>query len=244
MPRDILAQPPVPAVERVHYGNAPSQFYDTFGTRGASPMVVMIHGGFWRSTYDLTHASIFCAALAKTGIAVASLEYRRVGETGGGWPGTFEDVKAGFIAAAKGSSPVVAGHSAGGQLALLLASEAFPVPIKAIVGLAPVGCLERARDENLGSGAVEAFMGSASYSAADPMKHASAIPRVLIHGTDDDVVPLSNSQCYVEARRGDHGPVRLVEVAGADHFDLIDPSSRAWTIVLANIKQLIASTAS
>ena len=135
---------------------------------------------------------------------------------------------------------MVIGHSAGGQLALLLASEKLPVPVRGVVGLAPVACLERARDEHLGSGAVAQFMGNGDYSAADPVKHISALPRVLIHGTDDDVIPISNSRCYAEARGQDHGPVRLVEVSGADHFDLIDRSSRAWTIVLANVKQLLA----
>jgi len=239
MPRDILSRPPIAATERVPYGKGACQFYDLFGVRGTgtTPLVIMIHGGFWRSTYDLSHASHLCAALAQTGIAVASLEYRRVGETGGGWPVTFDDVIAGFTAATKGAAPVVMGHSAGGQLALLVTSRGLS--IKGVVALAPVACLELGRDENLGAGAVKDFMGQGSYADADPVKHSSTVPRVLIHGTDDDVVPISNSRAYVEARHQDAGPVRLVEVTGADHFDLIDPTSRAWPIVLANVKQLL-----
>jgi acetyl esterase/lipase len=236
MQRDILSIPPVPAVERVHYGNDPSQFYDVFGSQGTPPSVVMIHGGFWRSAFDLTHASHLCSALAQTGLQVASLEYRRVGETGGGWPITFEDVIAGVKSAAKQFPPVVIGHSAGGHLALLLASG--KLPLKGVVALAPVACLQRAREENLGSGAVAAFLRDGSYADADPAKHASLVPRVLIHGTDDDDVPLSQRRCYVEARGQDSAPLRWIEVEGAGHFDLIDPASHAWPVVLANVKQL------
>jgi len=200
--------------------------------------VVMIHGGFWRPTYDLSHASHLCAALAQTGISVASLEYRRAG-----WPTTFDDVIAGFLAARKETSPVVMGHSAGGHLALRLASE--KPAMTGVVSLAPVACLELAYEENLGSGAVTDFLGGkpsenpSVYADADPVKHSSSVRRVLIHGTDDDVVPISNSRAYVAARRTDSGAVRLVEISGADHFDLIDPSSRAWAVVLANVKQLL-----
>jgi acetyl esterase/lipase len=198
----------------------------------------MIHGGFWRPTYDLSHASHLCAALAKTGVSVASLEYRRAG-----WPATFNDILAGFKAAVKQTAPVVMGHSAGGHLALRLAGE--KLPIRGVVALAPVASLELGYQENLGSGAVVDFLGGKPseipdvYEDADPVKHSSSIRRVLIHGTNDDVVPIANSRAYLEARRQDPGGVRLVEVEGADHFDLIDPSSLAWAVVLANVKQAL-----
>jgi acetyl esterase/lipase len=198
----------------------------------------MIHGGFWRPTYDLTHASHLCAALAQTGICVASLEYRRAG-----WPTTFQDVMAGFASAAPDNTPVVMGHSAGGHLALRLASE--KLAIRGIVALAPVACLALGYEEKLGGGAVADFLGGNPseipdvYADADPVKHSSPICRVLIHGTNDDVVPISNSRAYVAARRDDTGGVRLAEVSGADHFDLIDPSSRAWAVVRANVKQML-----
>jgi acetyl esterase/lipase len=90
MSRDIIELAPVPADRRIRYGEEPSQFFDLFlpknrKVRGAA---MMIHGGFWRVRYDLSHTSHMCAALAEEGIAVANLEYRRVGEAGGGWPGS------------------------------------------------------------------------------------------------------------------------------------------------------------
>jgi hypothetical protein len=55
-----------------------------------------IHGGFWRAKYDLAHAGHMCAALTASGIATWNLEFRRAGNRGGGWPGTFEDVRSGY----------------------------------------------------------------------------------------------------------------------------------------------------
>jgi acetyl esterase/lipase len=88
MSRDITSLPPIAADERVTFGTDPSQFFDGWVPRDAPARgaAIMIHGGFWRARYDLTHASHLCVALAANGIAVVSLEYRRVGD-GGGWRG-------------------------------------------------------------------------------------------------------------------------------------------------------------
>jgi acetyl esterase/lipase len=246
MSRDILSRPPVKADRRVTYGRDASQFFDLFLPGiPARRIAIMIHGGYWRSAFDLTHASHLCSALAHTGIAAASLEYRRAGETGGGWPATFDDVVAAFHAVRKvmnsAPEPVVLGHSAGGQLALRLAADVHE--IAGVVALAPVACLVQAAHQNLGGGAVAAFLGGSPeripqiYAAADPAQHPSPVPRVLMHGTSDDVVPLSISRAFVEARKNDPGKVKLIEIPGADHFDLIDPGSKAWPLVLAMVKQ-------
>lgn len=206
---------------------------------------MMIHGGFWRARYDLTHTSHLCAALAAAGIAVANLEYRRVGEAGGGWPGSYEDVLRGFDAASKelGSPIVVLGHSAGGHLALRMAVDRTPA---GIIALAPVADLEMAYKLNLSDGAAAEFVGGTPqsepkrFAAADPMQHSSPVKRTLLHGTADDVVPISLSEAFVAARSGDLGEVRLVRLEGANHFDLIDPESRAWSLVVSTVLQLVA----
>src|SRR5512142_1601364 len=100
--RDITSMPPVPPDEHIRYGRQPSQFFDVFRSRKQRTWAVMIHGGYWRARYDLQHASHLCAALAREGVTTVSLEYRRVGERGGGWTGTFDDVKSGFDAARRG----------------------------------------------------------------------------------------------------------------------------------------------
>jgi len=129
---DILSLAPPPADERVPYGSETHQFGDLRLPKGNGPhpVVMNIHGGFWRNEYDLTHASHLCAALTAKGVATWNLEYRRVGDEGGGWPGTFSDITNGYRFIAQlpkryyldAEKVVVMGHSAGGQLALCLAA--------------------------------------------------------------------------------------------------------------------------
>lgn len=247
MSRDLTALPPVPADQRVPYGDARSQFIDLFNaSTGARRAALMIHGGYWRARYDLLHASHLCSALARQGISTASLEYRRVGEPGGGWPGTFEDVQAGFTAALEHlpAAPVVLGHSAGGHLALRLA--AATAKMRGVVALAPVADLYLAYKLHLSHDAVVEFLGGTPqqkprvYEDACPTRHASTVRRVILHGTKDEDVPLELSRSFVEARHGDSGKVELRELAGATHFDLIDPESQAWPAVLAAVKDLLA----
>src|SRR5437879_4138257 len=94
----VLTDIPAPADFRLRYGADANQFGDLRIPKGKPPhpAVMMIHGGFWRAKYDLTHAGHLCAALAKAGVATWNLEYRRVGNPGGGWPGTFADVLSGY----------------------------------------------------------------------------------------------------------------------------------------------------
>ncbi|WP_263381187.1 alpha/beta hydrolase [Granulicella arctica] len=101
------------------------------GSQGRSPVVVFFHGGWWQSTYDLNYGGHLCAALKAEGISVWSVEYRRVGSSGGGWPTTFQDAAAGFdhLAALAESYPldlsrvIAMGHSAGAHLAFWLAGR-------------------------------------------------------------------------------------------------------------------------
>jgi len=205
----------------------------------------MIHGGFWRARYDLSHTSHMCAALAEEGIAVANLEYRRVGERGGGWPWSYDDVLAGFDATSRelGGRMVVLGHSAGGHLALRMAVDRSPA---GVVALAPVADLKMAFELNLSNGAAAEFVGGVPtsepqrFDAADPMRHVSKVKRMLLHGSNDDEVPISLSEAFVRARAGDPGEVRLVRIEGANHYDVIDPESSAWGVVVSGVLELLA----
>ena len=232
-------------VERVSYGNDPNQFFELW--RPAEKPVgiaVMIHGGFWRAKYDLEHVRPFCAALAAKGVATANLEYRRVGQSGGGWPGTFDDVVAGVAAASErlGGAPVVIGHSAGGHLALRLALE--PASLRAVIALAPVANLRLAYDLNLSNGAVAEFLGASPetrpdlYDDACPSGGASSFRRLLVHGTADEDVAIAISRAFVEARKCDSHPPSLIEIPNAGHMDLIDAESPAGAMVLDLVLQL------
>lgn len=133
MVMDVLDRTPPKADQRIHYGAGELQFGDLWLPRAGKnwPVVVFFHGGWWRAAYDLSYAGFLCDALRQRGIAVWSVEYRRVGNDGGGWPGTFQDCAAGFefVKELAKTHPldlgrvVVSGHSAGGHLAFWVAGR-------------------------------------------------------------------------------------------------------------------------
>jgi acetyl esterase/lipase len=236
---------PPDADARLPYGPHPSQFVDFRrpAERGPHPFVIVIHGGFWRQRRTLTYAGHLCIALGKEGFATANIEYRRTGEEGGGWPGTFEDVKRAIAfalahASEFGGDPdraILLGHSAGGHLAFLAAREF--TGLRGVISLAGVVNLQRAKVLNLGDGVVVEFMGGTpeempeQFRAADPVFHPSTMPRVLIHGTADDIVPVEISREFPEPRR-------YVEISDGDHYTLIDPDSTAWPVVVREVRSL------
>jgi acetyl esterase/lipase len=261
MADDILTLPPPPADTRLTYGSDPNQFLDLRlptsqeKIKPQYPLVINIHGGFWRAKYSLDHAGHLCAALTARGFATANLEYRRVGNNGGGWPGTFSDIRSAYNFILQNARKhnldstriVLTGHSAGGQLALCLA--AHEPGIHRVVSLAGVVDLQRAYELHLSNDAVVEFLhGKPSevpdhYREADPMQ--LSIPQArqrLIHGSADDVVPVAFSRDYVAAKQKRTGKenedVQLLEIPGASHFDLIDPRSKAWKQVEETIVQL------
>lgn len=214
---------------------------------GTAPLILLVHGGFWKQAYDRVHTRPAAEALAAAGFVVATPEYRRVGN-GGGWPETAVDVDA-AVAAVPGllrglgvttTGTTVVGHSAGGHLALWLANQ--PLELDLVVGLAPVADLRAAARLRLGDGATQALLGGEPeelpdvYAAADPMTRLSARPRCevrIVHGTDDEDVPLSISRGLAEA----HAFVSLDVVEGAGHMDLVDPGSAAWPSVLSALRE-------
>lgn len=239
---DILSLAPPKADARAAYGSDENQFVDLRlpKQKGPHALAIVIHGGYWRAKYDLEHAGHLCAALTTKGIATANLEYRRVGNAGGGWPGTFSDIRAGYQFLTQNARKyefdarrvAVVGHSAGGQLALCLA--AHEAGVKAVVSLAGVVDLQRAYQLHLSNDAVVEFLGGTPaevadhYREADPMKLAIGARQWLVHGAADDVVPLAFSREYVIAKQKMREDARLVEIAGAGHFEVVDPRSAAW----------------
>jgi acetyl esterase/lipase len=270
-PAEILDRPAPPPHAELRYGERPDQVADLWRPPEAAasrtpteppappaPLVVVLHGGFWRAAFDRTHVRPLCAALAAAGYLVAAPEYRRTGQPGGGWPGTADDVRAALTSlpehlatGATAPRPVLLlGHSAGGHLALWAASQVRPTGLAGAVSLAGVCDLRRADELGLGAagdrGAVDALLGGSPgqvpdrYAAADPMLLASPrVPVELVHGTLDTIVPPELSRRYAAyLATARTARVRLTELAGIEHFGLIDPLSPAWPAVLAALRAI------
>ncbi|ROQ15403.1 prolyl oligopeptidase family protein [Rathayibacter sp. PhB93] len=228
----------------LRYGEAPEQIAEHYRGSGRG-LVLFVHGGFWRARWDRSHARPLAAALADAGWSVLLLEYRRVGDAGGGWPGTFDDVLAAVAAlpplvpVAERPRTVLVGHSAGGHLALW-SQAAHPSPhVDAVVSLAGVADLRAAADERLGDGAVAELLGpDGPLDDLDPARlPAPPMPTVLLHGALDDEVPIAYSRRYCVA----HPSARLVELPDADHYAPIDPRTPAFATLLAVLDGLCAS---
>jgi acetyl esterase/lipase len=199
-----------------------------------TPLVVLVHGGFWKQEWDRRHTRGQARALSDLGLVVATPEYRRV-RGGGGWPTTADDVELAVrrlpeLLAGLGVSTgptAYLGHSAGGHLVLWLSTRGLPV--ERIIALAPVSDLIEADRLGLGEDATRAFLGGADPAVADPMTLLDRQPApsiAIVHGVEDDTVPVSLSRGLV-AR---HPWVRLHEVPGG-HMEVIEPGSVAWATV-------------
>ena len=255
MAQDILELPPPRPGARIAYGTSEFQFGHLRVPQGAGPhpVVIVIHGGYWRAAYSLEHIGHLCQALREKGMATWSLEYRRVGNPGGGFPGTFEDVLAGVrhlerIAAAYRldvKRVAVTGHSAGGQLALYIGLK-HPLALRGVVALAPVADLRRAWELKLSGNVAAELLGGGPadvperYRATSPIEMLPArLPQRLIHGDADTVVPIELSRRY-DAAAHEHGDdCRLIVLPGAGHFELIDPRTREFAVVHCTLAELV-----
>jgi acetyl esterase/lipase len=242
-------------VETITYGTDPAQFGELTRPSGVSRgVVVVIHGGFWRSQYDLSLGRPLAASLADAGWTAWNIEYRRVGN-GGGWPQTFDDVDTAIdtLAGIDGldvSTVVTLGHSAGGHLAVWAAGRPRltdtawsdpAVPVTAAISQAGVLDLTAAMADDLGGGAVQRLMGGqvdARYVQADPTSLIPLpVPVRCVHGVADATVPLSQSVDYVERATAAGADAELIEVDG-DHFVVIDTDGPAWARTLGILETL------
>ena len=251
--------PPAPVVR---YGEHPDQVANLHrpARGGPWPVVVLLHGGFWRAGWDRTLMTHVARDLAARGFLVWNAEYRRIGQDGGGWPGTLLDAAAAIDAIATIEEAdldriAVVGHSAGGHLALWLAGRGrLPsgapgagahVRPRLAVSLAGVADLVAGAEGGLGTGACEALLGGSPQEV--PERYAAASPtallplgvsQLLVHGARDDIVPPSQSSTYAARAVAAGDQVELVVLPEADHFDVIEPRHEAWDVVLARLASL------
>jgi acetyl esterase/lipase len=239
---------------RYTYGPQPSQYAELSVPSGPvpAPVVVIIHGGYWSNSYGAELGRPLAADLVGRGFAACNVEYRRVGD-GGGWPQTGDDVAA-AVDALRGrpqldlNRVVALGHSAGGQLAgWLAARRGGAVELTGAVLQAGVLDLVRASEEGLGGGAVDAYLGGSPAQKPDAYAQASptarvplGVPSICVHGTSDTLVPISQSQGFVDAARtaGDTTELRTFD---GDHFGAITVGTTAWDMCLDGLRRLTGS---
>ena len=240
--RSVLTRFASPPDTAIRYGELAEHVADVrFGTSVSAqrPLVIMIHGGFWRPQFDRTHAGPMCVAIAKAGWTIASIEYRRV-------PGnpdlTTEDVRLAIsrlpaLVKQHNDTAIVAGHSAGGHLALWAAVKSTSTQLIGALALDPVADLNFADTNGVGDHATRAFLGGSPLDREDldPCQMQSPSIRVtIVHGMQDSIAPLAMSENYLSR----HPKTRLIKVKDCGHFAVIDPLSTAWPKVLDELQLL------
>ena len=267
---DVDALPSKPADTKIPYGTDPLQYGELRLPKGNGPfpVAVVIHGGCWVTNFaTLQNTAALADALRDAGIATWNVEYRRLGDPGGGWPGTFADIADATdtvreIAKAHPldlSRVVTVGHSAGAHLALWAAARTRlpkesplrrpnPLPLRAAVALGGPGDLKGFYEyaaRICGSNVVAKLMGGAPAAVADRYAQGSpaemlpfGVRQMLIVGVQDGVMPPPAREGYAAAATKAGDRVEIVEVPGG-HFEVIAPTSAAWPIVRDKVLALI-----
>ena len=220
--RSVFDLEAVQPTNSVSYGNASDQVIDLYlPEKTSKPLIVLIHGGFWRPEFDRKHLSPIAKALADSGWPVALIEYRRII---GNPDATLHDVHSAMKKLSEDfGATILLGHSAGGHLALLVGSK---FEVKGVIALAPVTDLIQSEEMDLDEGAVSDFLGAPAKLRPDlnpiglpPLKSTV----LLIHGTADIRVPIQSSRDYIS--KMDTNSTDLLELENTGHFELIDPRS-------------------
>ena len=270
-PGEFQALPSKPADYQIAYGEDPNQFGELRvpPSDGPHPLVILIHGGCWTASYaTLRDLGPMGDALKAAGIATWNIEYRRLGQPGAGWPGTYLDIGT-AVDQLRTLAPehrldlsrvIVMGHSAGGHLAMWVAARSRlpagtplyvedPLRVSGVINLAGTGDMEAVipfEAQSCQGSVVEAMLGGTPAKFPERYAQASAIkmlpigtPQVLIWADRDDNVPLSIGEAYAEAARAAGDPVLLVVFPGLGHFEIGSPLSPCWPVVRSAIESLL-----
>jgi acetyl esterase/lipase len=266
---EIGVEGPRGATHRIEYGANAANYGELTlpDGEGPVPVVVLIHGGFWRSGFDLDLMRPLVPSLVDAGFAVWNIEYRTVG-AGGGYPETFDDVAAAIDHLATISDPfgsrldlgrvATVGHSAGGHLAVWAASRASVPPgmpgaipaVRPMLAVSQAGVLDLVGCIAAGTGgtACSDLLGATPDSDTELFEYTSPIQMlpieasvVLVHGTADSNVPIAQSTGYLAAADQAGTVTEMKQFEGADHFDVIDPNHESWAAVLDAVAHLGAT---
>ncbi|MBX7118000.1 MAG: alpha/beta hydrolase [Gemmatimonadaceae bacterium] len=267
---DIDALPAKPPTARLAYGDDPLQFGDLRLPEGAGPfpVVIVVHGGCWLARYGVQNSTALADALRDAGFATWNIEYRRMGDAGGGWPGTFLDVgrAADHVRVLARRHPldltrvVAIGHSAGGQLALWLAAAPNvpaaspvhrddPIVLKGAVALAGIFDLEdfRTYSANTCGDVVDPLLGGTPAQVPERLAAVSPrallpfpVPHVQITGSLDLVMPAAALAKHEAAARASGSAFELIVLDGLGHHELMSPRTAAFPVIVRALQGLLA----
>jgi acetyl esterase/lipase len=223
------------------YGEKSDQVIDLYaGINKKLPLLIVIHGGYWRHEYDRVHLRPFAAALADLGWQVALIEYQRIA----GQPYLMSNDVSSAIkfslaeVAGHNGSAILIGHSAGGQLAMWAASVI--TGFKSVIALAPVPDLRSGEALNLDEGAIQSFLGAkaSECSDLDPIRISTqGNPITIIHGDSDIWAPLELTENYVQQKLSEKERINLIKLPDIGHFELIDPRHAVWEILQSELNK-------
>ena len=271
---ELLALQPDVRGRHIAYGSTPEEYGELLLPPGQGPFPVMllVHGGCWLSEFDHGYLGALAQWLTTQGFAVWTVEFRRIGNAGGGWPGTLEDLGAAADAlrGVARNTPLdlghvyAGGHSSGGQLALWLAARgrmpqgsslrtAAPLPIRGVLGLSAITDLDSYRVGPPGScnAAVDDFLGGSPQTVPERYAKSSpsrllplGVPQVFVHGDLDGIVDEQSVRDYVAAAQAAGDSARLFNLPDAGHFDPVAPTARNMPALKAALDWLRARTGS
>lgn len=235
--RSVFELPFVKPDRSTSYGKSEDQVIDFYGLdKSSDSIIVLIHGGYWRHEYDRKHLAPLAKAFAAEGWSVALIEYRRIQ---GNPDAMLEDVKDAVALIEKEYKNIIlVGHSAGGQLALVLANSTKTI---GTIALAPVTDLLAAEQLDLDEGAVSDYLGCPANmrSDLDPMRiEFSAKEIVLIHGTLDIRVPFEFSTRFTKNKEAKN--LLFIPLDGVGHFELIDPRQEIFKTICQQVTRIQA----
>jgi acetyl esterase/lipase len=275
-PLDLANAPVPPGARRISYGSDPLQFGELRvpSTSGPHPVAIVIHGGCWLATFPnrddrevaIDNMRPVASALTDAGIATWNIEYRRLGNPGGGWPGTFQDVAhaADFVRTlAKGHGldlgrVVTIGHSAGGHLAMWLAGRsqlgtasdlyvADPLRLRGVVDLDGPPDLKATmavQQPICGRPVIDELIGGSPADRSARFHDGSPI-ELIPFGVRQEFFAgrmfASQAAPYEAAARRAGDAVQTTVLADAGHFVFIDPQSDVWPRVLASVRRLLGA---
>jgi acetyl esterase/lipase len=269
---ELTAIPTNAPDRRIAYGADTSQYGELRVPPGDGPhpLVILVHGGCFKAAYAAAPSiGAMADALKADGIATWSIEYRRLGENGGGWPGTYRDVGVAvdYVRTLATSYHLdlghvaIVGHSAGGHLAMWAAARsrlptssalymADPLPARGVVDLAgPLDLTANIRgyEQLCRDTVITSLLGGTPASVPERYADASpltllplGIPQVIVLGTAEEFVPLPFVEAYRQAATRAGDPVRVIVISGIGHFEIASPRSSTWPQVEAAIRSVLS----